>query len=73
MKSSKLYLPMRNREYCVTDSEQRDLARMFGMGVDRVRNAIADLRRQIQSGEVGLGWTANSVKRQIQAKLNTER
>lgn len=73
MATRRLYLPMRNREYCVTESEQKDLARMFGMGLDRVRNAMLDLRHQIESGEVELGRTANTVKRQIQAKLNTER
>ena len=73
MESRKLFLPMRNREYCLTDSEQKHLARTFVLDVSCVRNAMIDLRSQIESGEVGLGRTPSAVKRQIQDKLNAER
>jgi len=68
METRKLYVPMKDRGYCVTDSEQKYLACRYGMDVDYVRKAIQEIGASIEaSGTVPR--TANDVKRRIDAHL----
>jgi hypothetical protein len=68
MISTKLYLPMTTRPagYCVTQSEQSDLARKFGLTVATVRERIQDLATRIEPQK-----TANRTKLLIEAELKT--
>jgi hypothetical protein len=66
MPVERIYLPMLNRDtgYCVTQSEQKDLARKFGSDVQTVRSAIFGLQSNMQPQK-----TANKTKALIKAKL----
>jgi hypothetical protein len=66
MPVERLYLPMLNREadYCVTNREQKDLARKFGSDVQTVRNVLFELQSTMHPQK-----TANKTKALINAKL----
>lgn len=66
MPVERLYLPMLNREdgYCVTQREQKDLARKFGIDVQTVRAVLFELQSSMQPQK-----TATKTKALISAKL----
>lgn len=68
----RIYLPMANRPegYCVTNIEQRDLARRHGMDEDRVREHLHRLQGELASGALHPQKTATKTKRLIQDALN---
>jgi hypothetical protein len=40
LQSRKMFVPMIGRDYCVTDSEQKDIARKHGLSIDDVRSIL---------------------------------
>lgn len=56
--SQKLFFPMIGREYCLTMSEQQDLARRFGLSIEDVRSHLIALNLEPQK-------TATKMKRAI--------
>lgn len=66
MPVERIFLPMLNREsgYCVTNREQKDLARKFGIDVQTVRASLFELQTNMQPQK-----TANKTKSAIDSKL----
>lgn len=66
MSIERIYLPMLAREtgYCVTQSEQKDLARKFGSDVQTVRTILDELQTSMQPQK-----SATKTKALIAARL----
>jgi hypothetical protein len=62
--STKIFLPMIGRDYCVTDSEQHDLARKHGVELAEVRRLLVDMAQTVEPQK-----TATKTKRQIDSVL----
>jgi len=62
MNSPKIYLPMVNKEYAVTESEQKNLACRYDLSIDEVRVLLLDLRGKILAGLQSQAKTANKTK-----------
>lgn len=62
MNSPKIYLPMVNKEYAVTESEQKSLACKYDLSIDEVRFMLFDLREEILVGIQSKEKTANKTK-----------
>jgi len=70
----KLMLPMaenQGHDYAVTESEQKDLARSYGLQVDVVRERLADLREKMLAGDPAPQKTGNKTKRIIAAHFES--
>ena len=62
MNSPKIYLPMVDKEYVVTESEQESLACKYDLSIDEVRFMLFDLRKKILAGLQYQAKTANKTK-----------
>ena len=71
MESPKIFLPMTAREYAVTLTEQRDLARRYGVSEQAVRAALFDLQALLLDGSEEILKTATKVKKLIDAHIES--
>jgi hypothetical protein len=65
VESPKIFLPMMGRKYAVTLTEQRDLARRYGVSEQAVRSALFGLQARLLDGSEELLKSATKVKKLI--------
>jgi len=71
MDSPKIFLPMLGREYAVTLSEQRDLARRYGVTEQAVRSELFVLQAHLLDGTEEILKSANKVKKLIATHIES--